>query len=300
MKTKKLWGIKYYGGKSKVINELVALIPPKHIRYVEGFGGMMSVLLSKPVSPVEVYNDIDGKLVNFWRVLQDKRLFQQLMWRLYFTPYSAAEFERAKKVYEVETDPVMLAWAFVVKFAMSYNAHGKYFSRVYRPGRNVAQSFFNLVDERLALLRERIRYVVIENMDIYECIDKYDSEETVFFFDPPYPPETLRGQLPYAFVMTTQDHIRFAERLRDIAGSVILTTYPTDYYMRLLDYGFSRIDKNWYVESTVKPQGAKTIRTTTIFVKYSRKTLDMNKNLDIFISDNRSSSSSDGLPYNLV
>lgn len=73
--------LNYFGSKSRIASRIVKHFPTHHT-FVDVFGGSAAVLLAKAPSPVEVYNDIDGDLVNFFRVLQDLPLYSRLCWAL--------------------------------------------------------------------------------------------------------------------------------------------------------------------------------------------------------------------------
>jgi DNA adenine methylase len=80
----------YYGGKTKLAGTIAALLPD-HLHYVEPFAGSLAVLLAKPRSRMETVNDLDGALINFWRVLRDRPL--ELARVCALTPHSRAEWE---------------------------------------------------------------------------------------------------------------------------------------------------------------------------------------------------------------
>src|SRR6185369_3224539 len=101
--------IKIYGGKHYMLKHLLKLIPP-HKTYVEAFGGGGSLLFAKDPSPVEVYNDIDGNLVNFFRVLQNDTTFQEFYKLCICTPYSRELFYDIREAIKTEPDNVKRAW----------------------------------------------------------------------------------------------------------------------------------------------------------------------------------------------
>lgn len=74
-----------------MVKHLLNFVPPHYI-YVEPFGGAAWLLFAKPPSPVEVYNDIDSGLVNFYRVLRDPEKFKEFYRLVSLTPYSREEF----------------------------------------------------------------------------------------------------------------------------------------------------------------------------------------------------------------
>jgi DNA adenine methylase len=106
----------WYGGKGKLFRKILPYLTTPHKIYVEAYGGGASILLNKPPSPIEVLNDIDSKVVNIFRVVQDEANFKELKHRLEWTLYSRAEFVKAVDILQNETitDPVLRAWAFFV------------------------------------------------------------------------------------------------------------------------------------------------------------------------------------------
>ena len=82
----------WYGGKFSHLSWLLPLLPECH-HYCEPFAGSAAVLLNRPPSPVETYNDIDGEVVNFFKVLRDRR--EELIQAIALTPFSREEFATA-------------------------------------------------------------------------------------------------------------------------------------------------------------------------------------------------------------
>lgn len=222
---------KYYGGKTAQLKHILPIINnTPHTCYVEAFGGSGAVLLNKKPSDIEVYNDLDEKIVNFFRVLQNPQKFKTLIHMLSNTPYSRSEFMRAKKILTAETDDVLRAWALFVVLRQSFSGIGLGWSYDIAKPRHMAQVFYRVVDEKLFLIHQRLRNVYIECNDAFEVVQRYDAPTTLFFFDPPYPPSTISAELPYAYKMSEEHHIEFAEILRSLQGSYVLTTYATPYY----------------------------------------------------------------------
>ena len=83
----------YYGGKTRLADRIVALLPA-HEHYIEPFAGSLAVLLAKTPSRMETVNDLDGLLMTFWRVLRDQP--EQLARACALTPHSRAEYESAR------------------------------------------------------------------------------------------------------------------------------------------------------------------------------------------------------------
>jgi len=236
--------ITWFGGKGMMVNKLLKLIPD-HKVYVEAFGGGASLLLAKAPSPVEVYNDIDSGLVSFFRVLRDKDKFQEFYEKVCLTPYSREEFYYCRGTWEQCEDDVERAYRWFVVARMSFSGdfgHGWSF-KVTHSCRGMASScsaWLSMID-KLPDIHERIMRVQIEHKDFRDLIQIYDTEETFFYLDPPYVPETRRGG-KYRHEMTSNDHEDLVEILLNIKGKAMLSGYINNIYNRLEDAGWTRYD----------------------------------------------------------
>lgn len=112
--------LRYHGGKFRLAPWIIEFFPPHQI-YVEPFGGAAGVLIQKPRSHGEVYNDLDGDIVNLLRVLRSPEQRQLLLEQLVLTPYARAEFDLA---YEDSTDPVERARRTCVRATMGFGSAG--------------------------------------------------------------------------------------------------------------------------------------------------------------------------------
>ena len=205
----------YYGGKTRYAKTIVDLMPG-HKRYVEAFGGGGSVLLNKPESTIEVFNDQDEHLVNFFRVLRTRE--DELREWLDNVLYCRAEHERwAAQFYgsdssvPADLDDVTRAGRW---FTLRHTQYGGIvkavsgFSTPYK--RNEAQSMRKNVD-RLNTVRERFQNVVVECDDWSELLDRYDGTDTFWYFDPPYVGNEHEYQGEFA-------HDEFVAALPDLEG----------------------------------------------------------------------------------
>lgn len=231
-----------------MVQHLLELMPP-HTLYCEVFGGAAHLLFAKPPAPaVEVYNDVDARLVNFFRVLQDEEKSKELHRRLQWTLYSRSEYYRALEMLKRDdvTD-ISGAWAFFVAVRQSFGGklggswgHG----RTERYGSVAA--FHNTVDV-LMQIRERLRGVQVEHDDFRNIIPRYDTTETLFYCDPPYLQETRAGGVEYQHEMSRQDHIDLLELLNSVQGMVMLSGYDSPLYREYLD------DRGWTRYEFQKP-----------------------------------------------
>lgn len=231
--------LRYHGGKWKLAPWTIAHFPPHRV-YVEPYGGAASVLLRKPRVYGEVYNEIDGDVVNLFRVLRDEKQASELMRRLWLTPFSREEFQLS---YGPTRHRVERARRLVVRAFMGFgsNAHcvkrkTGFRSNSNRSGTLPAHDWASF-PEALRAVVERLRGVAIENRDALEVMAQHDSEDTLHFVDPPYL-HSLRAKNNaydiayggYAKEMTDAEHVVLLAFLRELKGFVVLAGYPSALY----------------------------------------------------------------------
>lgn len=237
--------LRYYGGKWKLAPWIISHFPP-HKNYVEPCGGAASVLLQKPRSPLETYNDLDGNVVNFFRVLRDQP--DELIRKIRLTPWARAEFELSR---EPVRDPVENARRFYVSATMGISQKpfdkttGMKTQSFY--GQTYSQIIFQINDDSISHLPAviaRFTNVQIENRHYRYLVERYDHEETLFYVDPPYVTVTRSTPDLYAFEWTDDDHTEAAELLRRAAGYVVVSGYACPLYSELYEaHGWQRVDK---------------------------------------------------------
>jgi DNA adenine methylase len=227
------------GGKYWLAPKIIPLIP-LHTTYVEVFGGAAHLLFQKPPSRVEVYNDINGDLVNFFRVLRDPEKSKHLQELLYLTPYSREEWRFCRdNLNEAEIDDVERARRFFVKIRQSFSCMGETWGYVIsgRRGSTLSQAFYNIID-RFPEFHERIRNVQVENDDFEKVIRRYDSPDTFFFCDPPYIGDKAKSEF---LEMPIEDHERLVDVLLGIEGKAMLCGFENEIYKKLEERGWKKI-----------------------------------------------------------
>jgi DNA adenine methylase len=233
--------INWYGGKHYLLKHILPLIP-EHEIYVEVFGGAGHLLFAKPPAQVNVYNDIDSNLVNFFRVLRDPEKAKRLQELLYLTPYSREEFEFCREhLNDPGVDDVECARRFFVAVRQSFNSKYKTWGYIlsnrtsgYRP-----RQFFNYVD-RIPEFTEKLRHIQVEHGDFEQVMRRYDTPRTFFYCDPPYVTETLKTPQPYK-TMRLGDHMRLVKVLLSIRGKAMLSGYDHEVYRPLEESGWLKI-----------------------------------------------------------
>ncbi|EKQ69594.1 site-specific DNA methylase [Leptolyngbyaceae cyanobacterium JSC-12] len=257
----------WYGGKFNHLNWLLPLLP-KATHYCEPFAGSAAVLLNREPSPVETYNDIDGEVVNFFRVLRDQP--EDLIRAIGLTPFSREELRIAVEepiddLSELERARRFFVRARQVRTGLAQTAsagrwaHCKLTSRAGMAG---AVSRWLGSVEGLSEIVQRLLRVQIENAPAIEVIQRYDSEETLFYCDPPYPHDSRGDSHAYGYEMTDNDHRELAEVLTNLKGKVALSGYRCE----LLD----TLYKDWnYIESPSKHcLSVKQPRTEILWTNY--------------------------------
>jgi len=257
----------WYGGKFNHLNWLLPLLPESY-HFCEPFGGSAAVLINREPSPVETYNDIDGDVVNFFRVLRDKK--EELIEKIGLTPFSREEFYLSINDYGHELSDVERARLFFVRArqvrtglaqtaSLGRWANCKNTSRSGMSG--VVSRWLGSV-EGLAEVAERILRVQIENRPALEVIKLYDSSQTLFYCDPPYPHESRGDNKAYGFEMTNEEHEDLARLLNIIKGKAAVSGYRCDLLDKMYD-GWCRFDA-----PTKNCHSIKKARTETLWINY--------------------------------
>lgn len=241
--------VRYHGGKWRLAPWILQHMP-KHRVYVEPFGCGASVLLRKPRSYAEVYNDLDGEIVNLFRVARDDG--ERLTRACELTPFARDEFEES---YCLHDDPLEQARRTLTRSHMGYGSacsSGQatgFRANSTRRGSTPARDWMTFPDH-LSHIVQRLRGVVIENRDALDVMATHDGDETVHYIDPPYVHSTrgLRERAPaYKHEMTDQQHRELARALAGLRGTVILSGYRCDLYDELFE-GWRRIDFMTYAD----------------------------------------------------
>jgi DNA adenine methylase len=220
----------WYGGKFSHLEWLLPLLPKCH-HYCEPFAGSAAVLLNREPSPVETYNDIDGDVANFFRVLRTEK--KELLEAIALTPFSREELciaissngdpisnlERARRFYirARQTRTGLAQTSSLGRWANCKNT-----SRAGMSG--VVSRWVGGLDG-LADIADRLLRVQIENRPAIDAIRLYDENETLFYLDPPYVHETRGDANAYGFEMSDTQHRELADVLRSCRGRVAVSGY---------------------------------------------------------------------------
>lgn len=226
--------LSWYGGKFYMVKPILKVLADlPHQTYVEVFGGAGHLVFAKTPSPIDVYNDLNEGLYNFFKVLREQP--DELHKALSLTPYSRQEFQNCGN-WHLVTDPVEKARQFFVATQASYGVKG------HRAGWSWVKTESNrgmaarvskwlfAIDTKLPQAVGRARQLQVENLDFAELITKYDTPNTLFYCDPPYLPKTRTAKKVYDHEMPYEEHVRLVEVLKGIRGKAILSGYNNVLY----------------------------------------------------------------------
>ena len=221
----------YHGGKFGMAKRIISYFPP-HGCYVEPFGGGMGVLLQKDPVAHEVYNDIDGDVVHFFRMLRDRP--DDLIRAIELTPYAREELDLSN---EMEGDEIERARRFYVRSWQGRGGPTAQWKSGWRfirnPSHHSAASSWNNT-ERLWAIVARLKLVQIEHDSFERVINRFDTPDTLFYCDPPYLPNTRSDKWSkdaYTYELEGEAHTLLAEILNSIEGMAVVSHYPCDEYM---------------------------------------------------------------------
>lgn len=249
--------LRYHGGKWRLAPWIISHFPTHRV-YVEPFGGAASVLRRKKRVYCEVYNDLDGEVVNLFRVLRDPVQAAELVRLLELTPYSRAEFMGS---FEAAEDVVEQARRTMTRSYLGYSTaflSGQWktgfrtnWRRTGTTGAHDWRNFPGAVGEMV----ERLRGVVIEERPALDVIQQYDGPDALFYVDPPYPWATRNKRWAgkvYKHELSDDDHRDLAFVLRIVEGMVVLSGYGCGLYDDELYPDWHRVEREALADGAQK------------------------------------------------
>lgn len=260
----------WFGGKAKQADLIISKMPA-HKVYIEPFGGAAHVISRKSRINHEVYNDIDGIVVNF--ILQAIENTEALIERCSVIPYSREIYEKYKKE-QMPRDTLEKAVRF---FYLNRSAISKgNAEEVPQTGwrhstsssQNPAMGYMSACDA-IGSFAKRMQGVMIEKMDFKELIQKYDSDEALFYVDPPY----IGREKFYAGGFTLEDHYELGRLLNSVKGKVILSYYDDPLISEV--YGHWNIERHGAFKQAVGGQNVGGQAEELLIMNYETKQLTL-------------------------
>ncbi|SKL67346.1 D12 class N6 adenine-specific DNA methyltransferase [Mycobacteroides abscessus subsp. massiliense] len=232
----------YFGGKTRLARRIADLLP-RHGHYVEPFAGSLAVLLAKKPSRMETVNDLDDRLMTFWRVLRDKP--EQLARACALTPHSRAEYSTARDADLDSTDGdverARLIWVQIAQGRGGTLLRQTGWRYYVNPSRNSTgmPGYLSAYVARMAAAAERLHHVSLESRPALEIIEKYGAHpKCCLYIDPPYLGDTRStpgGGNGYRIDMPTHaEHVELLSALIACRASVVLSGYPSELYDGML------------------------------------------------------------------
>ena len=223
----------YYGGKTRLADRIVSLLPP-HRHYVEPFAGSLAVLLAKPKSLRETVNDLDGDLVAFWRALRDQP--DEFIRVCSLTPYSRAEYERSHdRADATDLERARRVWA-----NLTQGRSGTLAQTGWRYSASITERPHGVRGDMTGYLRRmpdvarRIADVAIECLPAVDVIERYgQSEDVLIYADPPYLGDTRAGTNYQVEMPGIEQHRELAVALTTCTATVALSGYDSPLYADL-------------------------------------------------------------------
>ncbi len=213
----------YYGGKVKMVKEILPLIPP-HKLYCEPFFGGGAIFFAKEPSEIEVLNDTNLELINFYKVV--KTQFKELEEEIKITLSSRELHRKACVIYQYPDlfTEVARAWAV---WTLAMQSYGSIIGSSWNFSKNTNSPERKVHRKRLLSVEEyakRLENTQIECRDAIYTIRSRDSAESFFYCDPPYPKSHQGHYKGY----TEEDFEKLLIQLSEIKGKFLLSSYPSE------------------------------------------------------------------------
>jgi DNA adenine methylase len=230
--------ISYYGGKQLLLKHILPLIPT-HLKYVESFLGGGAVFWTKAPSDIEVINDMDGFVANFYKVF--KKDLEGLKRLIGTTPYSRSRHDDAiiMRQYPHLFSDLERAWSFY--YMANTSLYSILENAMNTPSKDLKpvvtfNNKVNLLEDSRYL--ERLKNAFIESRDALYVIQRHDSENTFHFIDPPY----FNANMGHYAGYSENDFRQLLEVVSHLKGKFLLTCYPCDL---IVEYA---IKNGWHID----------------------------------------------------
>ncbi len=245
--------LKYPGSKWRIAKWIIAHFP-EHKVYCEPFFGSGAVFFNKKHVYTETINDIDGNVVNLFRVCREHP--DELARLIELTPFSRDEF---KACYEKSDNPIEQARRTIVRYHQSFgasNSSKNSWKNVQTFGGPRCATMWNYLPKTIAECAEVLKEAQIENIDAIELIRRYNDKNTLVYCDPPYL-QSLRRKNMYACEMDDDKHIELLAELKKSTSKIVISGYDNELYNQELkgwstdtkvttaQFGLHRVEKIW-------------------------------------------------------
>ncbi len=257
--------MRYPGSKWGTADWIISYFPAHYEKlvYVEPFSGSAAVFFGKRPSVVETINDLDGDVVNLFRILRDRP--EELKRQLELTPYSREEYDLS---FEPCKDPLEQARRYMVRTTQAIGAklNGKCGWRNHKQMRigGTACKWAGITDN-IEAATARLRgsttnLVQIDHMDALRLIERYDNKDVLMYLDPPYVLSTRNSGKLYRHEMDDAAHIRLLELITRSKARIVLSGYRSELYDNAL--------QGWHRFTTMSQTTSTAMAEETIWLNY--------------------------------
>lgn len=254
--------IKYPGSKWNIASWIIQHFP-SHKVYCEPFFGSGGVFFTKTPSFIETINDIDGDIVNLFKVCRERP--EELSRMIELTPWSRAEYIACA---DPATNEVERARRTIVRFKQSHSGcnHLKSWRSSQSANSPSNTKSWNELPELIIEVCNRLKEAQIENRDALKIIECYNNADSLIYLDPPYPLQTRNCKM-YKSEMSDESHYKLLDIITKSKAAVCISSYENDLYNTML--------KDWYKDSksTIALTGDK--RTEVIYMNYQPPILSL-------------------------
>ena len=277
---RKVAAFRWRGGKYFDLPFILPFMPRDIHHFIDVFGGSAAVIINMPATPIMTYNDIDGEIVNFFRVLRNSP--QHLITQLLLTPYSREEYGDCLKI-DTPCTPQERARRFYVRMRQTMLGMGgqddlprRLWARVLNHKTNAElQQWLSGID-KLREIADIFQSIQIENEKALDLIRKMDSDGVFFYCDPPYVLDERRSDWKYKNDMTDAEHEALAGALGKVKARVMVSGYPGKLYDRLFAK-WRRFDSAPKIENSSVSSGKMRKRAQSVWINYEPPTTAMGK-----------------------
>lgn len=253
--------LRYFGSKWS-LGPWIESLTPQHDAWVAPFAGSASEVLRKRRSNIEVLNDANHTIINFHRVLRDRR--EELEVKILATPYSREELARALEPSDDELEQARRTYVVAWQTRGGGATSGWRFQRSTRSRKDSPlQNFYDV--SQLEAVQARLLGVFLECSHAFECIARWDGRATLYYVDPPYLAECRNRRSRGAYgkkldFATADEHRALAEQLHAVRGMVLLSGRPSKLYEELFE------SRGWIRRDTRVQTSANTLQTESVWL----------------------------------
>lgn len=255
----------YYGGKQSRLSFILPLLPPTRT-YIEPFFGTGAVFLNKrPRSEINIINDLDDNMVNLFRQIRDNG--DELRRLIHETPYSRTEFLRCAKM--DAKDPLERARQALVTIIGCFN-HTTYVPHGVwrRSGKANIEQYLRATEGRIEKIMDELRRAQIERRPAAGILrDLGDTDDCLFYLDPPYVPESRTPGRAYTHEMSAEEHLELMEAAVSATCKVAISGYRNEIYDAALT-GWHVVERDVSSQVAVKRNSKRAERTEVVWMNY--------------------------------